>query len=144
MKPLPELTASTVGPDTGSAAGRAAPASPGVTTNIAGTARLVRLALRRDRAKLPIWLLGTTVLLAVSLSATREQYPTEADRLDVLRSAADSPALLLMRTAPTGAGTGRSGDVPGAHAPRRARGLHEHPGGRAPHPAERGRPAARR
>ncbi|THJ37503.1 hypothetical protein E7Y31_21225, partial [Candidatus Frankia alpina] len=110
MKPLPELTASTVGPDTGldtgSAAGRAAPASPGVTTNIAGTARLVRLALRRDRAKLPIWLLGTTVLLAVSLSATREQYPTEADRLDVLRSAADSPALLLMRTAPTGASTG--------------------------------------
>lgn len=110
MKPLPELTASTVGPDTGldtgSAASRAAPASPGVTTNIAGTARLVRLALRRDRAKLPIWLLGTTVLLAVSLSATREQYPTEADRLDVLRSAADSPALLLMRTAPTGAGTG--------------------------------------
>ncbi|MEV4628158.1 anibiotic ABC transporter [Micromonospora sp. NPDC049523] len=71
-----------------------------------GTARLTRLALRRDRVQLPIWILSTTVLAAVSVAATRSQYPTEADRITVLHTAVQTPALLMLRAAPTGASTG--------------------------------------
>ncbi len=78
-------------------------------TSFAGTARLTRFTLRRDRVQLPIWVAGTTAMLAVSLSATREQYPTEADRIGALRGVVDSPALLLLRNAPTGASTGALG-----------------------------------
>lgn len=71
-----------------------------------GTARLTRLALRRDRVQLPIWILSTTLLAAVSISASTEQYPAEADRITVLRTAVETPALLMLRAAPTGASTG--------------------------------------
>lgn len=71
-----------------------------------GTARLTRLALRRDRWQLPIWILSTTLLAAFSISATNGQYPTDADRMAILRTAVDTPALLMLRAAPTGASTG--------------------------------------
>jgi ABC-2 type transport system permease protein len=73
---------------------------------LTGTARLTRLAVRRDRVQLPIWILSTTLLAAISFSATNEQYPTEADRIMVLRTAVQTPALLMLRAAPTGASTG--------------------------------------
>jgi ABC-2 type transport system permease protein len=71
-----------------------------------GTARLTRLALRRDRVQLPIWILGTTVMLSVTISSVKSQFPTEAERVRILGAAVDSPALLMLRTAPTGAGLG--------------------------------------
>ncbi|WP_326559950.1 ABC transporter permease [Micromonospora sp. NBC_01796] len=71
-----------------------------------GTARLTRLALRRDRVQLPIWILSTALMAAVSVSAIQAQYPTEADRITVLRTAVQTPALLMLRAAPTGASTG--------------------------------------
>ncbi|MFK3979066.1 ABC transporter permease [Micromonospora sp. NPDC050397] len=71
-----------------------------------GTARLTRLALRRDRWQLPIWILSTVLLAAFSISATNEQYPTDAERMAILRTAVDTPALLMLRAAPTGASTG--------------------------------------
>ncbi|WP_329108757.1 anibiotic ABC transporter [Micromonospora sp. NBC_01699] len=73
---------------------------------LTGTARLTRLALRRDRAQLPIWILSTTLLAAITLAAVSDQYPTEADRISVLRTAVQTPALLMLRAAPTGASTG--------------------------------------
>ncbi|RKR86355.1 ABC-2 type transport system permease protein [Micromonospora pisi] len=70
------------------------------------TGRLTRLALRRDRLQLPVWILSTTLLAAFSISATNEQYPTDADRIAILRTAVDTPALLMFRAAPTGASSG--------------------------------------
>ncbi|MEN3611910.1 anibiotic ABC transporter [Plantactinospora sp. ZYX-F-223] len=67
-----------------------------------GTARLTRLALRRDRIQLPLWIVGTTALLAFTYAAEQEQFPTEADRVTALRTAAESPAILMLRNAPSG------------------------------------------
>jgi ABC-2 type transport system permease protein len=75
-------------------------------TAFTGTARLTRLALRRDRVQLPIWLLSGIALLAATVSSTNQRYPSEADRISVLRTAADSPTLLVFRAAPTGSSTG--------------------------------------
>jgi ABC-2 type transport system permease protein len=75
-------------------------------TAFTGTARLTRLALRRDRVQLPIWILSGTILMAVTVSSTNQRYPSVADRIGVLRIAVDSPTLLMFRTAPTGSSTG--------------------------------------
>jgi ABC-2 type transport system permease protein len=75
-------------------------------TAFTGTARLTRLALRRDRVQLPIWILSGTILMAVTVSSTNQRYPSVADRISVLRTAVDSPTLLIFRTAPTGSSTG--------------------------------------
>ncbi|MFC6023221.1 ABC transporter permease [Plantactinospora solaniradicis] len=71
-----------------------------------GTARLARLALRRDRVQLPLWIVGTTVLLSGTYAAAQEQFPTEADRLTVLRTAVETPAILMLRNVPTGTSNG--------------------------------------
>lgn len=68
-----------------------------------GTGRLVRLAIRRDRLQLPLWIAGTSVFVPIVVASVRDRYPTEADRIEILRSAVESPALLLFRMAPTGA-----------------------------------------
>ncbi|GAA4706778.1 ABC transporter permease [Phytohabitans rumicis] len=66
-----------------------------------GTARLARLAVRRDRVQLPLWILGTTLMLVTAVSAAKSQYPTEADRVEVLRTVVDNPTILIFRAAPT-------------------------------------------
>jgi ABC-2 type transport system permease protein len=55
------------------------PTSPG--TSLTGTWRLVRLALRRDRVLLPIWVLALLGLLAVTVASIVSLYGTEADRV---------------------------------------------------------------
>ncbi|MER7439840.1 ABC transporter permease [Micromonospora avicenniae] len=72
-----------------------------------GTARLARLALRRDRVQLPVWILSIAALGAFAASAIGTQYPTEADRLAVLRVAVETPGLLIFRAAPTGTSDGQ-------------------------------------
>ena len=64
---------------------------------IAGTRRLVRLALRRDRRQLGVWLLVLTGLLAASAAVTAGEYPTAEDRVLAAQLIASSPALLLLR-----------------------------------------------
>ena len=64
---------------------------------IAGTRRLVRLALRRDRLQLSVWLLVLTGLLAASAAVTAGEYPTAEDRVLAAQLIASSPALLLLR-----------------------------------------------
>jgi ABC-2 type transport system permease protein len=57
-----------------------------------GVVRLVRLALRRDRVRIPLWiyaLAGTTVLTAVSF---RSVFPTDADREKFAASVAGNAA----------------------------------------------------
>ncbi len=42
----------------------------------AGTGRLVRLALRRDRIKLPVWILAVFLLILAQVPALKEAYPS--------------------------------------------------------------------
>ncbi|GAA3780420.1 exporter of polyketide antibiotics [Plantactinospora mayteni] len=71
-----------------------------------GTGRLVRLALRRDRIQLPLWILGTALVVFSMKSAVVGQFPTEKDRLGALRAVVDTPAILMFRNSPTGLSDG--------------------------------------
>ncbi|MGW0809051.1 ABC transporter permease [Nonomuraea sp. NPDC002799] len=68
----------------------------------AGTGRLIRLAVRRDRVQLPIWIVGSVVLLAAGAAAVADEFPDEAGRIAALKGAGTSPAVLLMRGTPVG------------------------------------------
>lgn len=72
----------------------------------AGTARLFRLAARRDRVQLPIWMVGSAVLIAAAAAAVIDEFPTEAGRVTALRGAGGSPAVLMMRGVPVGTDVG--------------------------------------
>ncbi|PZF84879.1 ABC transporter permease [Jiangella anatolica] len=52
---------------------------------LAGTGALVRFILRRDRIKLPAWLLGMALLLSMFLNGVAELTKTEEQRQDLLR-----------------------------------------------------------
>jgi ABC-2 type transport system permease protein len=60
----------------------------------AGTTRLVRLALRRDRIHLPVWLLALAALQAFSASSVLGLYPTEPDLRSFAMATAASPVAL--------------------------------------------------
>lgn len=64
---------------------------------MAGTRRLVRLALRRDRLQLSVWLLVLTGVLAASAAVTAGEYASAEDRVLAAQLIASSPALLLLR-----------------------------------------------
>ncbi|AII04978.1 MULTISPECIES: ABC transporter permease [Rhodococcus] len=70
-----------------------APATAG-RGQYAGTVRLVRLALRRDRIQLPVWLLALAALQAFSASSVLGLYPTEPDLRSFAMATAASPVAL--------------------------------------------------
>ena len=47
---------------------------------LSGTGRLIRLALRRDRFILPLWILALTVFLALTTSMSVRGLPTDQRR----------------------------------------------------------------
>ncbi|MHB9115382.1 MAG: ABC transporter permease [Thermoleophilia bacterium] len=51
-------------------------------SSLVGTAALVRLALRRDRIILPVFIIILAVMVAASAYATAELYPTVASRVE--------------------------------------------------------------
>lgn len=53
---------------------------PGVRTELTGTTRLLRLAARRDRIVLPVWVGSLAVLLVASVASIVGLYGTEAER----------------------------------------------------------------
>lgn len=61
----------------------------------AGTWPLLRLALRRDRVKLPLWLVGVAGMAAYFASAIQIAYPDEAD-LVAIAAFMDSPGGTVM------------------------------------------------
>jgi ABC-2 type transport system permease protein len=73
------MTATAIRESTVAAAGR----PPGGV--LTGTGTLIRFMLRRDRVKLPAWLLGMTALLSVFVSAVTELTATEEQRQDLRR-----------------------------------------------------------
>ena len=73
---------------------------------LAGSAALIRLALRRDRVRLPVWVAGLVAVMAVSAATTAGNYPGAGDRLAAARLLARNPALLMLRGPAPGASVG--------------------------------------
>lgn len=65
-------------------------------TTLRGTGALVRLALRLDRVKLPIWILGLAAITILTASAFQDLYPTAAARERFGLSLSTNPALRAM------------------------------------------------
>ena len=49
-------------------------------SSLAGTGTLIRFILRRDRVRLPIWVLGIALSMMGSVASFADTYPTAADR----------------------------------------------------------------
>jgi ABC-2 type transport system permease protein len=71
-----------------------------------GTGRLVRLAIRRDRIQLPIWIAGSAILIVAGAAAVVDEFKTEADRVSALQGAGTNPTVLLLRGVPVGTDAG--------------------------------------
>jgi ABC-2 type transport system permease protein len=66
---------------------------------------MVRILLqqaRRDRVTLPIWILGTALLLATTATAVASEYGDAQERAGILAVALATPALLALRGIPNG------------------------------------------
>jgi ABC-2 type transport system permease protein len=64
-------------------------------TAFTGTGLLIRLALRRDRIQLPLWLLALMLVQAVTISSIVGLYPDDTDRISLAMSSARSPVSLM-------------------------------------------------
>jgi len=65
-------------------------------TALAGTGELVRLALRRDRVTLPLWLAVLGLMPALVANAYAELYPTEALRAPLTTMVGSNPSLAVL------------------------------------------------
>jgi polyether ionophore transport system permease protein len=65
-------------------------------SSLAGTATLVRLALRRDRIVLPVWIAIFVVLAVGSAQASVAVFPDEASRVRAAEAINNSPALVAL------------------------------------------------
>ena len=65
-------------------------------TGLVGTGSLVRLALRRDRVLLAVWILVFVISAAGSASATVGLYDTPGSRLAAATSINNSPSLVAL------------------------------------------------
>ncbi|MDX6279788.1 MAG: polyether ionophore transport system permease protein [Kribbellaceae bacterium] len=64
--------------------------------DFAGTSTLVRLALRRDRVLLPVWILVFVSMAAGSAKASIDLYPDIASRVSAANTSNSSPALVSL------------------------------------------------
>jgi ABC-2 type transport system permease protein len=67
-----------------------------VNTSATGTGPLIRLALRLDRVKLPIWILAFTALTAATASAFEGLYNTVAEREAFAATITSNPAFTAL------------------------------------------------
>ncbi|HWF82017.1 MAG TPA: ABC transporter permease [Streptosporangiaceae bacterium] len=63
---------------------------------LVGTGALVKMALRRDRIMLVVWLYALTAFVASTVYGFRGLYPTAAGRVDFVNTAAHNPAFLSL------------------------------------------------
>jgi ABC-2 type transport system permease protein len=68
--------------------------------------RLLRFQARRDLRQLVIWVVAIGVLVVATGQAVAAEFPTDADRVPLLRLALVTPALLAFRGVPNGASEG--------------------------------------
>ena len=66
-------------------------------TAVTGTGTLIRLALRRERVRLPIWILAPAALVALQAGNIASTYPTQGDRVAAAQLLAANPGLRLLR-----------------------------------------------
>jgi len=64
--------------------------------DFAGTSTLVRLALRRDRVIVPVWILVFVGMAASSAQASISLYPEVQDRVSAAETSNSSPALVSL------------------------------------------------
>ncbi|MDQ3308259.1 MAG: ABC transporter permease [Actinomycetota bacterium] len=72
-----------------------------MTQSLAGTGPLVRLILRRDRVRLPVWILGIVGLVYASAGAVSAAYPTQKEVDAYAATFGESPAGIAMSGPPT-------------------------------------------
>ncbi|WP_263164085.1 ABC transporter permease [Streptomyces sp. SCSIO ZS0520] len=71
-----------------------------------GTQALLKLATRRDRIQLAVWMYGTAALAYSAANSVKSTYENEKARVDAVQLLSDNPALLLTRGAPVGSSQG--------------------------------------
>ena len=69
---------------------------PGKADLLAGAPRLLRLALRRDRVLLPVWVAALVLSSVSSVQATIDLYPDAASRAEAAAGINDNPALVAI------------------------------------------------
>lgn len=92
------MTTTSLPPPSRTASAATAPAAgPNVRTvaSLTGMWRLVRLILRRDRIRLPLWIIGLTVLMVVSADQILSLYETPRQIQVYVDSVGDNPALVV-------------------------------------------------
>jgi polyether ionophore transport system permease protein len=65
-------------------------------TTLAGTGLLTRLALRRDRLMIPLWVLSITLLAVATATSFQQLYPTAASRVPFARSIESNAGLMAL------------------------------------------------
>jgi ABC-2 type transport system permease protein len=64
--------------------------------SLVGAGSLVRLALRRERIQLPVWILAITGVIAATASSFAQLYPTAQSRTEFAASIANNPSVLAL------------------------------------------------
>ena len=72
-----------------------APAA-GRGTTLTGTWSLVRFIVRRDRVRLPVWIIGITFLVLSNAASVKSLYPTQADLDKVAQTETENAALIAL------------------------------------------------
>jgi ABC-2 type transport system permease protein len=65
-------------------------------STLTGTRSLVRFILRRDRVRLPVWIIGITLLVLSNAASVKSLYPTQADLDKVARTETENAALVAL------------------------------------------------
>lgn len=65
-------------------------------TTLTGTWSLVRFVLRRDRVRLPVWILGITLIVLSNAASAKSLYPTQADLDKVAQTETENAALIAL------------------------------------------------
>ena len=92
-RPLNAAEATLAGPPPADAT-LAAAATRGTT--LTGTWALVRFILRRDRVRLPVWIIGITLLVLSTAASVKGLYPTQADLEKAAETAQENAALIAL------------------------------------------------
>lgn len=71
-----------------------------MSSGLAGTASLVRLVLRRDRIRLPVWVLALTGIVYASTAAVADTYGTPQEAQTYADTMGNSPAAVAMAGPP--------------------------------------------
>jgi ABC-2 type transport system permease protein len=79
-------------------------------SSLTGSVALIRLALRRDRVRLVVWVVALAGLLGFSSAAVQDLYRTDADLAGYARLVLDNPAIVIQ----TGPGHGLDDPTVGA------------------------------